>query len=95
MQLEAGMRVRCVDAKGALFLDVGRNYTVLWDVGDAIFVTGGKTQCGTGRYAKRRFKPIVRVKAPSVHYRGGKPGREILRINLACGATHIFAGAGY
>ena len=65
MQLQPGMRVRCVDTKGALFLDAGRNYAVLWDAGDMIFVTGGKTQCGMGRYAKRRFKPIIRVRMNS------------------------------
>lgn len=64
--LEPGMRVRCVDASGALFLDVGRTYNVLWDTGDNIFVLGGRTSGGMGRYAKRRFKPIVRVKARCV-----------------------------
>lgn len=60
MELEPGMRVRCVDAC-ATRLREGREYTVESTMGDYISVVGG-ARC---YWHYSRFKPIIRVKAPT------------------------------
>jgi hypothetical protein len=64
MRLEPGMRVRCVDAEWHTELTDGSEY----------IVAGTFEACGIGRvrlqghplaYYARRFKPILRVKAPT------------------------------
>jgi hypothetical protein len=75
MQLEAGMRVRCVDAggcEGGLY--DGHDYTIDWfgvlcDMPCVVL----KEIAHSGHYLARRFKPIIRVKAPCV--RSGIAGR--------------------
>jgi hypothetical protein len=68
MRLEPGMRVRCVDATD-VGLRLGGEYAVL--VGQAlqhpslVTITGGKLPVTGANYYRSRFKPIVRVKAPS------------------------------
>ncbi|WP_448043761.1 hypothetical protein [Bradyrhizobium liaoningense] len=67
IQLEPGMRVRCVDAggcEGGLY--DGNDYTIDWVgmMGDMRVVLL-KEIAKSGHYLARRFKPIIRVKAPS------------------------------
>ena len=59
IELEPGMRVRCVDAYGTR-LRKGREYTVESTIGDYVSVVGGARYWRAGR-----FKPVIRVKAKS------------------------------
>ncbi len=66
-RLKPGDRVRCVDAGTTEFLDVGQEYKVLSRSShpDMVEIVGGRVGTfGTG-YVASRFKPIVRVKAPT------------------------------
>lgn len=71
MNLEPGMRVRCIDHSD-VGLRPGVDYFVL--VGSAlqhpslVTITGGKLPPTGANYYRSRFKPIVRVKAPTRHY---------------------------
>jgi len=56
IELEPGMRVRCVDAYGTR-LRKGREYTVEATMGDYVSVVGEKY------WHRHRFKPVIRVKA--------------------------------
>lgn len=70
MNLEPGMRVRCVDAGSCGGLTNGTEYRVLEPRRDApsalVRVTGGTLPATGATYYTNRFKPIVRVKAKCV-----------------------------
>lgn len=62
MQLEPGMRVRCVDIDGmSAYLTLGKEYTVEVPSKSSFgsYVTMRNTE---GRFRAGRFKPIFRVK---------------------------------
>lgn len=61
MKLVAGMRTRCVNASPWRKLTTGAEYTVRESDG-----TFAKFHEVDGRYFHYRFKPIFRVKAPSI-----------------------------
>lgn len=58
-------RVRCIDAHGAPFLDVGATYDVVNDDMRHWITIRGVRVAEIGMYRRSRFKPVVRVKAPS------------------------------
>lgn len=63
-QLEAGDRVRCVKRGTArTYLTDGKEYVVRSVIGNMIYIIDNSDEVG-GWFA-RRFKPIVRVKAPT------------------------------
>lgn len=65
MQLESGMRVRCVDNVGGFgeALRLGAEYRVLRVEGELVAVHEMKSYT----FVRSRFKPVVRVKARSLH----------------------------
>lgn len=62
MQLEPGMRVRCVASGGNRGITNGHNYIVSDVHEDGVFV---RLRRDNVWYMHHRFKPIVRVKAPT------------------------------
>ncbi len=62
MQLEPGMRVRCVDAGLNHGIVTGSEYVVAWATEREVFVMGDRIP-----YHRERFRPVVRVKAPLVY----------------------------
>jgi hypothetical protein len=60
MKLEPGMRVRCVDAYPNRHICVGGNYRVAEIDGGMV-----KVENLANWYADYRFKPVIRVKAPT------------------------------
>lgn len=76
IELESGMRVRCVDAYGTR-LRKGREYTVESTMGDYVSVVGEKY------WHRHRFKPVIRVKAKS---------EPVVTEGSYCGLTQYDAG---
>lgn len=62
MQLEPGMRVRCVDADGHSGITQGREYRIR-NIAIAREAPVVQVTLGGSYYLASRFKPIVRVKA--------------------------------
>lgn len=61
IELKPGMRVQCVDDYAASRLHKGRNYVVEYATVNDVFL---KVDRGFP-YRRDRFKPVVRVKAPT------------------------------
>lgn len=88
MQLEPGMRVRCVDAEWHTMLTNGAEYVVRSGQKCRIGGTHVYIEGHAFAYYARRFKPVIRVKARSQWVNS-----DLSFLYAPTPATHIFAGA--
>jgi len=111
IQLEPGMRVRCVDNRSGFgeLLEPGREYRVIsFEHGSRVDLVEIDA-CSFAKFAVTRFKPIVRVKANSArlisrslvsrkeHVGSIELGNKFTKywVERADRNPHIFNGAGY